>query len=297
MKDLRSLLDEYLSTRRALGTKLVDCGAMLLQFVAFMARHKVVFITTEHAIRWATEPRDVHPVRWTRRLDMVRGLARYAHAVDPRHEIPPRALRYRYRRPPPYIYRDGEIAGLVAAARGMPGTMLPITYATLFGLLAVTGMRSSEPLHLDRKDADLDNGILTVRDGKFGKARHVPVQDSTRQALIRHAEHRDQHYLNPRDPAFFLSTRSARIASSTLNKTFSHLSRQIGLRGQSDTKGPRLQDMRHTFAVNTLQRWYREGVDVERKLPQLATYLGHVNVINTYCNAVHGITVVMPTTQ
>ena len=270
MNDLRILLDEYLATRRALGVRLEAAERYLKRFVAFAGEREAVFITTELALRWATRPSHAQPAQWAKRLGIVRGFARYANAVDPPHRIPPQGvIPYRYRRPRPYIYSDREIADLIAAARE---------------LLAVTGMRTGEILTLDRDDADLANGVLTVRDGKFGKSRHIPLHESTSLALDRYAARRDGLCPAPRDPAFFLSERGTRITDWTLRRTFVRLSRQTGLRepAKSNGRGPRLHDMRHRFAVDTLVRWYRDSVDVERHIPRLATWLGHAHVSDTY---------------
>ena len=287
MNDLRSLLDEYLATRRALGVRLQAAGRLLERFVAFASQREAPFVTTELALRWATEPNHAQPAQWAKRLGLVRGFARYANAVDPRHQIPPEGLMaHRYRRRPPYIYSDREIADLIAAARELSGTtgLRPFTYATLLALLAVTGMRTGEILNLDRDDADFVNGVLTVRDGKFGKSRHILLHESTSLALDRFAARRDRLCPNPRDPAFFLNESGTRITDSTLRWTFVRLSRQTGLRqpAKSNGDGPRLIDMRHSFAVGTLVRWYRDGVDVERHIPRLATWLGHAHVSDTY---------------
>ena len=285
MTDLRQLLDEYLATRRALGVGLKLAGSLLQRFVAFAAQTEAAFITTELALQWATEPRGVQPAQWANRLGIVRRFARFAHAVDPRHEVPPPGLlSHRYHRSQPYLYSDGELDGLLRAAQGLSGTtgLRPCTYATLLALLAVTGMRSSEPLRLNRDDVDLARGVLTVRKSKFGKSRYIPVHESTRQALINYAAQRDHLCPNPGRPSFFLSEHGARVTEWALRRTFVKLSRQVGLRGPSDSRGPRLHDLRHRFAVETLLRWYRDGIDVERHLPRLTTYLGHARVSDTY---------------
>ena len=287
MNELPLLLDEYLATRRALGVKVDVHRGLLKGFVAFAVTHESAFISTECVLQWATEPRGVHPGYWARRLGTVRQFARYAHAVDPRHEVPPPGLLpYSYRRCRPYLYDDTEVAELIAAARALSSTtgLRPLTYATLLGLLSVTGMRASEVLHLDRDDVDLTRGVVTVRDGKFGKSRHLPAHESTTRALSRYARRRDRLCPNPLAPAFFLAERGTRITGCTLRWTFVKLSKQIGLRGPSKSHGvgPRLHDLRHRFAVNTLLRWYRDGVDVERNIPRLATWLGHVHVSDSY---------------
>ena len=285
MTDLQHLLDEYLATRRALGAELRLCGRLLQRFVAFAAQRESAFLTTELAQQWASQPLDAQPAQWANRFGMVRRFALYAHAADARHEVPPPGLlRGSYRRPQPYIYSDKEIADLLGAARGLSGTtgLRPCTYATLLALLAVTGMRPTEPLGLDRDDVDLEAGVLTVRQGKFGKSRHIPVHASTQEALACYAAQRDRLCPQPLDLGFFLSERGTRITEWALRWTFVKLSRQVGLRGPSDSRGPRLQDLRHRFAVATLLSWYRNGADVERHLPRLATYLGHAHVSDTY---------------
>ena len=285
MNDLRQLLNEYLATRRALGARLELSGRLLERFVALVIQRESAFLTTELAVEWATQPRHAQPAQWANRLGMARRFALYAHAADPRHEVPPPGLLpASYRRPPPYLYSDREIRDLLGAARGLSGAsgLRPDTYATLLGLLAVTGMRTSEPLGLDRDDVNLAAGVLTVRQAKFGKSRQIPVHASTQQALARYAAQRDRLCPHPRSQGFFLSERGTRITQWSLRWTFVKLSRQIGLRGPSDSRGPRLLDLRHRFAVETLLRWYGDGTDVERHLPRLATYLGHVHVSDTY---------------
>ena len=287
MNNLQLLLDEYLATRRALGARLDRRGQLLKRFVVFLAHRQADFITTERAMQWATEPRDAQPAQWANRLGMVRGFARYANATDPRHEVPPRGLLpYRFNRRPPYIYSDTEIADLIVAAKRLSGAtgLRPLTYATLLGLLAVTGMRVSEALHLDLDDVDLTHAVLTVRHSKFGKSRHIPIHETTRLALSRYAAQRDRLCPNPLSPGFFLTERGTRITASALRWTFAKLSSQTGLREPSKFhgNGPRLHDLRHRFAVNTLLRWYRDGVDVESHLPRLTTWLGHGHVNNTY---------------
>jgi integrase/recombinase XerD len=145
-------------------------------------------------------------------------------------------------------------------------------------------MRVNEALHLDRSDVDLDQGLLTIRRTKFGKSRHVPVHSSTVGRLREYAEKRDRVVPKPPSQAFFLSERGTRITQWIARYTFAKLSQQLGFRrtAKGHGRGPRLHDMRHRFAAHTLVRWYRQGLDVERELPKLATYLGHVHLNETH---------------
>lgn len=289
MSTLHETLAEYLAARRALGTRLREPGVTLGRFVDFLEREGAEFVTSERALRWATEPDGVEPSTWARRLGHVRGLATWLSATDPRTEIPPRGLlEARHRRKTPHIFTELEIQQLMAEAVRLPSRrgLRGRTYATLIGLLAATGLRPGEALALDMADVDLRDGVLAVRDTKFGKSRFVPIEDSTRAALAQYAA-RDRR-LSPQDrtEAFLVSERGARLESSATRRTFAKLSRAIGLRAPANRRrsgrGPRLQDLRHTFATRRLIEWYRAGLDVGRKMPGLSTYLGHVAVEHTY---------------
>jgi site-specific recombinase XerD len=285
MSTLHTTLEEYLALRRALGFQLKHVGRSLHQFVRFAEAQGTAFITTELALRWATQPVNVLPVHWARRLSMVRRFAQYCSAADPRTEIPPQGLRpSRYVRQPPYLYSEEEIRHLLQAARRLPSKigLRPQTYTTLFGLLAVTGMRLSETLALDRQDVDLPLALITMRYAKGQKVRWVPIHRSTVRALEQYTALRDRLLPTPTTSSFFLCERGMRLSQWAVRCTFVQLSRQIGLRGPTESHGPRLHDLRHAFALRTLLGWYRSGVDVERRLPELATYLGHVHVSDTY---------------
>lgn len=285
MSDLQTALDEYLNIRRALGFKLKNEGTALLQFLLFLEKKDASFITTDLALQWATLPENVLPTHWARRLTMVRIFAQFHSAVDPRTEIPPQGLLpFRYRRKPPYIYSDVEISRLLEASSHLRSAigLRASTYSTLFGLLAVTGMRVSEPIALNRQDVDLVRGILTVRLTKFGKSRLIPIHLSTVDKLAEYSRLSDRLFSSPRCPSFFVSEKGTRLTQWSVRWTFVKLSREIGLRGPNDSHGPRLHDLRHTFAVKTLLKWYQTGVDVERHMPELAAFLGHTHVNHTY---------------
>jgi integrase len=285
MSPLQSALDEYLAVRRALGHKLRLSGRLLQRFVDFADQAGAAYVTTKLAVTWAMQPADAQPAQWANRLAMVRRFARYCSATDPRTIVPPTdLLPHRYRRPSPYIYRDEEITRLLDAAKQLPPVngLRPQTFATLFGLYVVTGMRCNEPLQLDRNDVDLVNGVLTVHGAKFGKSRYVALHPSTQSALQRYAACRNRLCLYPTSQSFFLSERGTRLTEWCVRWTFVKLSRQIGLRDAGDSRGPRLHDLRHRLAASTLLRWYRDGVDVERHLPELSTYLGHAHITDTY---------------
>jgi integrase/recombinase XerD len=287
MSELQEAVEEYLALRRSLGFTLRLPASALRHFAAFLEAQGAAYPTTELALSWAMLPRQAQPATWASRLGMVRRFALWHQASDPRTEIPaPELLPQRYRRTSPHIYTDEEINQIVTAAGRLPSArgLRALTYATLFSLLSVTGMRVSEALALDRDDVDLEQGILTIRRTKFGKSRLVPLHPSTTRALAGYRDERARRVPHRTGPGFFLSEQGTRITEWSARYTFAKLSQQIGLRAEASGhgRGPRLHDMRHRFAACTLVGWYRAGLDVERELPKLATYLGHVHINETY---------------
>jgi integrase/recombinase XerD len=284
MSSLRKAAEDYLILRRSLGFKLRAMGTALRHFVSFMEQESTCTITTNLALRWAMQPQQVHPAHWVARLSFVRSFARHWSAIDPQTEIPPQGLLpYRYHRCTPHFYTDDQIRRLIKTAWNLPPTtgLRRWTYSTLFGLLAVTGLRISEAIALQQDDVDLNQGLLTIRLAKFRKSRLVPLHPSTTHRLKRYASKRETFYPKDISSHFFLSAQGRPLTDSMVRWTFVRLSRQIGLRGLSDHFGPRLHDFRHRFAVTTLLQWYRSGLDVEQRLPFLSTFLGHTHVTDT----------------
>lgn len=282
---LREAITEYLQIRRALGFKLQRAEHLLSQFVDFMKREKAQFITTELALRWATERTNCHPGRWAHRLSLVRCFARFRRATDPRTEVPPTGLMTRrYRRKARDIHSDEDVLRLLDAANRIrsPKGLWNATYHTLLGLLAVTGMRIGEVVALNRKDVDLRRGIITISNAKFGKSRAIPIHPSTIKALKAYARLRNRMIPSVVTDSFLVSERGARLRAKAVGKKYLVLARQAGIRAPRGQSGPRLHDLRHRFAIRTLLNWYYAGVDVERRLPVLSTYLGHTNTANTY---------------
>jgi len=289
MSVLHDALVEYVALRRALGTQLREPAVSLERFVELLDREGAEFITIALALRWARQPATAQRATWARRLSMVRRFAAWLSLRDPRTEIPPRGLlEARHRRRKPHIFTDQEIEQLMVEAARLhsPTGLRALTYVTLIGLLAATGLRPGEALALDVSDVDLQDSVLTIRQTKFGKSRFVPVADSTCVALMHYAQQRDELCPRRRTAAFLVAEQGTRIQGGTARRTFARLSRTIGLRkpaqGRRIGRGPRLQDLRHTFATRRLLEWYRSAPDVGQEIPKLATYLGHVEVGLTY---------------
>ncbi len=286
MSVLRRALEEYLATRRAAGFALHKTATVLNGFVAFADQQKAERITTQLALQWARQPANAQPAWKARRLNMVRLFAKHLHAQDPRTEIPPPRLLLpcRYPRRQPYLYSDEQVSRLLQAARELPSPtgLRARTYATFLGLLAVTGMRKGEAMALDREHVDHQQLLLTLRHTKLNRDRHVPIHPTAQKILLEYQSYRDRIYPQATTASFFVAEHGGRLNSATLRATFIKLSCQIGLREPGQSHGPRLQDLRHSFAVRTMLNWYHTGADVEVQLPKLSTYLGHANVSSTY---------------
>ncbi|MHB1717293.1 MAG: tyrosine-type recombinase/integrase [Acidimicrobiales bacterium] len=284
MSELAEMADNYLALRRSLGYKLDEAGRLLPRFVAYLDAIGAETVTIENALEWSQQPNaSSTSTVWEHRMRVTRGFARHLVGIDPRTQVPPAGLiSCPQRRRTPYIYSPTDVATLRAQARLMiPSPLRAATFDTVIGLLAVTGMRIGEVIAIERSDIDWSEDVLMVRESKFGKSRLVPVHPTTTAALTAYAQERDRRQPTPKSPSFFVSTVGTRLAYNDVAKTFHKMVDCSGVAAGSSVR-PRLHDLRHTFAVYTLVRWYREGHDVHARLPWLSTYLGHREPRYTY---------------
>lgn len=283
MTDLQAALVEYLALRNKLGHELADAHRLLPRFVAWMQDTEQSTVTISAAIQWAQQPK-IGPGSsvWARRITAVRGFARYLSGTDPGTQIPPpRLIAGPQRWRPPFIYTTADLAALLDAAGRLPSPRRAESYRTLFALLAVTGMRVGEAIRLNISDLDWDQGVLLIRQSKFGKSRYVPLHPSTTAALQEYADRRSQYRPVPGNASLFVSLTGRRLINRSVQEVFGHLRAQTGI-GAGSARPPRIHDLRHTFAVTTLLGWYRDGGDVATRLPWLSTYLGHRDPRSTY---------------
>jgi integrase len=288
MNALSQELDRYLSIRRSLGYKLSTDERILRKFIKFVESVGTEYITTALFLRWRTAFGKANNQTWAHRLGTVRIFAQWLHTMDSRHEIPPQSLiPSRVRRPHPYIYSEEDIRRIVETAAELPSIngIRALTCSTLFGLIAVTGLRVSEALSLDADDVDLDNGVITLQQGKLGKARLLPVSDSTRVRLADYTKKRDR-LLGAPSQAFFVADHGNRLTDCGARYNFAAVCQMIGLRSPQKFnrhgRGPRIHDLRHAFAVRTLLNWYRHSAEPAREMIKLSTYLGHSKPAHTY---------------
>lgn len=286
MTSLREGVAEYLELRRSLGFRLKKDELYLGNFADFMERRHATHITAKLAVQWARQPASSDANYLAGRLRAVRSFARYRILSDPRTEIPATDLLPRRRITfQPYIFSQEDIGRILAGSLRQWGgatRFYCLGRYTIYGLISVTGMRVGEVLRLDLDDVDLDQGVITIRNSKFGKSRLAPVHETTRIALRRYREERDAFLAGMAVKAFFISTDGRRVGHTALDRAFRRLTRRLGLRGASDHTGPRLHDLRHTMAVEVLRQCYSTGADPERRLPALSTYLGHTQLSYTY---------------
>lgn len=284
MTDLYAAMQQYLAVRRALGFKLRQHEGLLRDFAHFMECRGQTTITIEQAVAWATAPATDHPYTWKRRLSVIRNFARYFQSLDPATEVPTADhLAYRYQRPVPFLYTDDEMRALIGAAAGLLPSFRAMTYQTLIGLLATTGMRLGEALRLNQSDVSARDQELTIRFTKFGKSRVVPIHPTVANALEVYRIHRNTYGRRWRpSESFFLSLRGTRLLDVVVHRTFRELVSKVGLEPRAGAGAPRVHGLRHTFTVATLRDWYATGQPVASQLPLLSAYLGHVNPASTY---------------
>jgi integrase/recombinase XerD len=276
--------EKYLRLRHALGHDLANAVRLLPRFVSHLDSVGASTITVETSLAWVQRP-DADPASsvWSRRMTVVRGFARHMSGIDPATQVPPLGLvTFRQRWRPPFIYSEHDVEALMAEVpRVIPSAFRAGTFQTIIGLLSATGMRVGETLRLDRSDIDWAQGLMVVKASKFGKSRELPLDPTTVVALASYAKIRDRCMPQPKSSTFFISRVGTPVLYSDFGVKFRELVAACGV-GVNSPVHPRIHDLRHSFAVHTLVRWYRAGLDVGALLPRLSTYMGHLAPGYTY---------------
>jgi integrase len=288
MKTLSQRLDEYLALRRSMGFDLSFDERVLRKFTTYGDENGFDRISTPLFLDWKANYGSADNNTWSCRLGMVRRFAFWLAEHDDRTETPSSQLvTGRYRRRVPYIYTPRQIADIVAEAGRLPSPygLRAALWQTLFGLIAVTGMRVSEASSLDRQDVDLKRGLLTLRNTKNCKDRQLPINGGTVERLAHYAGLRDR--LVPRQSSrFFIKEDGEPAGDCGARYNFAQVGRNIGLRSPQAFNrhghGPRIHDLRHSFAVHTILDWFRDGRDIEAEMYKLSTYLGHSEPKHTF---------------
>ena len=284
---MHAAVQRYLEERRRLGFELKSPGTELARFARFAdARGHQGPLTLELQLDWAREHvARTSSVTAARRLEIIRPFAAYHRQFEPATEVPPPFILGRgHRRLAPHIYTDQEIRDLLELCGRMTpqGSLRPLTYKTLFGLIAATGLRVSEALKLRLADLNLPGATLTVRETKFHKSRCLPVHGSVVQALSDYLRARQRFAGSGGDAPVFVSATGSALSSSTVHGVFDRLRKQLGWRARGGHARPRIHDLRHTMVTRRVERWRAEGVPIEHAMFWLCTYLGHAKISDTY---------------
>jgi len=288
--NLQTRVRQYLRERRRLGFQLRSMGYALRSFAHYVDKLKhSAPLTVELMAEWARRDRahSDDPHTWARRLKILRPFTRWLRQFEPRTEVPDDAIFGRIGpRVTPHIYTDQEVIDLLAAARGLSPRLRGATYEALFGLLASTGLRISEAIHLRTSDVDLKTGMLTVQRTKFAKSRQVPLHPSVVEALRRYRRLRDPLIEITEETPFFVGHRGRRrgqkLSDRQVHRVFTQLRTQLAWRNRGAHSGPRIHQLRHTFVVRRILDWHKEGIDIDQSMLALSTYVGHAMVTNTY---------------
>jgi integrase len=281
---------QYLRERRRLGFQLRSMGLALGSFTRYADRlkpHKPV--TLELMAEWTRRDRghSTDPRTWARRLKILRPFTRWLRQFEPRTEVPDDAVFGPIgERVAPHIYSEHEIAQLVTAAGRLTPALRGATYATLFGLIASTGLRVSEAVRLCNADVDLKSGMLTVRRTKFAKSRYVPLHASALEPLRQYRHLRDRCVTPGEESPFFVGSRGRRrgerLSTRQVDRVFAILRTGLGWRNRGAHHAPRVHDLRHAFVVRRILAWHHQDVDIDQAMLALSTYVGHAMVTNTY---------------
>lgn len=289
---LQQRVNDYLAERHRLGFVLRSRATFLAGFASYVARcHHRGPLTVELMTDWIRQGKNGQgsPGTWVRRLGKLRSFVRYLKQFEPDTEVPDESIfGPEPGRVAPHIYHEEEIAELLAAARqlGPHGSLRPMTFETLFGLMASTGLRVSEAINLRDDDVDLKHGMLTIRQTKFAKSRQLPLHPSTVTALSHYRRQRARHIPTTVDSPFLIGSRGLclgqPIGERQAHRVFNALRDSLGWVNRGGHAAPRLHDLRHTFAVRRMLLWHADGTDIDQMMLALSTYMGHAEIFYTY---------------
>jgi integrase/recombinase XerD len=281
-----ALVEDYLSRRRQLGYQLTIDGRQLLNFARYAEqRNAELPLTVSLARDWAGAAPSGSAIAMARRASLLRPFSRYLNLIDPgAHTLPSRLMGPTHRRLPPFIFSPKDIAELMSACDSLFSLvgLRPHTMRTLIGLLAATGLRPGEAVRLKQQDVNQAKRLLIIHDSKGWKRRMVPLSDCSVAALDDYQRYRNQLTAYTLTDAFFILDTGKPLDIRSADYAFSLLRTQVNLTHPNTGRAPRLYDLRHTFVCNRLLAWYETNEAVDSLMPQLAQYIGHKKVSDTY---------------
>jgi integrase len=286
IQSFEALAEGYLAERRGLGFSLTVSGPLLMNFARFVDNQDLKgSLTSEISLAWVrNKAKRTSRYTWARRLSVIRPFLQYLAGIDGATELPSAfTFGSPRRRRTPHIYTDKEITDLLQASRGLEQQNVPQvpTFETLFGLLASTGLRLAEALHLHCSDVNVPNRMLIVRETKFRKTRLVPLHVTTACQLAIYLAHR-QRMPSTTESHFFVSLSGDALRARTVRDVFDRICTNLAWTARGDYPAPRIRDLRHTFICHRIKLWYERGVDIHNAILALSTYVGHVKVSHTY---------------
>lgn len=282
---LASQIETFIKLRQLSGSDYRSQAQLLSYFDRFLVDQgvKQPRITCEICDRYQQNLTRLAPRSRSNRISVVRQLSEYLALTDPNNYIPepfrsPSSSQAHRR----YIFTHEQVGSLLTAAAALPpsGSLRPHTYQTLLGVLYSTGIRIGEALALNIEHFFPDERRLYIAQGKFRKSRWIVLSTSTSHAVERYLDRRIGKEPNAPDAPLLLNQRRRRLCHPTVYMTYRKLLAKCGII-HDNRKGPRIHDLRHSFAVHRLLAWYRDGEDINARLPALATYMGHVAIRST----------------
>lgn len=281
------LTTQYITLKQSMGMRFRAESVILKAFCRAMGDIDIAQITPNSAKDYLNGTGPITTF-WHRKFEALCGFYRFAISRGYISSSPlPTIIPKRPGPFQPYIYTHDQFCRLIEMTDILGSSqryqIQPATYRTILLLLYGTGLRIGEALSLTQADVDLPASLLSIRNTKFFKNRWVPTGNQLTSVLTAYVKTRRQLQCPKRDnSAFFITQRGKRLSQSSMDRIFRLLCERSGIRRTDGGRfQPRLHDIRHTFALNRLISWYREGADVQRLLPFLATYLGHINVAAT----------------
>tara|TARA_R110002074_G_scaffold94520_1_gene206284 strand:+ start:222 stop:1196 length:975 start_codon:yes stop_codon:yes gene_type:complete len=277
---------QFVRLRQQSGTDYASSTRLLMRFDTFLVEQKLSSpsLSRDLYLQYINTLDHLAPLSRDNHLCVVRQLCRYLALFEPSCYIPEgEGINKASRQREPYIFSSGDISQLLRLAKELPGppTWRASTYATLFGLLYSTGIRIGEARSLTVGDVYLREQRIHIRQGKYHKARWIPLSKSCTEQLNHHLNQSFKNKCLPvADTPLFLSRINRSLSYPIIRRTFRSLCQEADIQDRNQGL-PRLHDLRHTFAVHCLLRWYQQNIDVQAYLPALATYMGHVGIAST----------------
>lgn len=280
-------VEEYITYKRGLGYKIKIEADELRRFAAYTRDINYEdSLTVDIALKWVALKPEYSRWYMARRLETIRTFAQYICIFDSNAQMPQKGIFGKcHGKVTPYIFTEKEIYHLMEVASDLlsPDGLRSITIPTAIGLMWVTGMRPGEICNLMNEDVDLINSFITIKETKFSKSRILPIHETTILELEKYKKKRNKLRKDYSKQNFFIMTGGNKLVLRNFENAWQIIRVSLLADTQDwNRRPPRLYDIRHSFACNTILRWLQEGVNINNKILYLSTYLGHAKISHTY---------------